>query len=243
MNQIYSNDCFLIAGGGSDFWRIATYTHMLIVGSTGSGKTVAGQVVLLSIYLKSKHLSKDKQVQLIVADPKNDWNFAKKSKNVYQNDKAIEAVDVVFEEFEKRKNDENRLKSFLILWIDELNSLVESIDNKKIRDEFVKKVRLLLFQSRFVNIRLIVLGQTIPANVLGGSDARSQFDCVLVFNVKNSLNKALLQLSDEEKSIDLKLEKREAFWSVDGCDLKKVKIRTINDFEKLYQSLVDMLSK
>lgn len=220
----------LLEGGGSDFWRIGKYTHCLITGSSGQGKTWAGWLILSDLYLKTKNYSEDKKIRLVVADPKFDWRFAKESKWVFRGDEATKAVDVVFSEFEKRKIHADDIDSFpfLILWIDEANSLVESILDKKIKDEFIRKIRLLLFQARFVKIRVLMLGQAISASVTGGSDARSQFDCILVFNINNPLNRTLIAIDEQDKNfVEKNLPRGQAYWVVDGEKTRKVKLKRV----------------
>lgn len=228
----------LLKGGGSTTWLINKQTHMLIAGGTGSGKTVLGMLLLNSLYLRSNSES----LHLIVVDPKNDWRFAKDSKNLYQGDDLMKGVEIVYQEFLRRKQAPDESFPFLILWIDELNSLVESLDKKE-REEFVKKLRLLLYQSRFVKIRILNLAQAVNASVLGGSDARSQFDVAIVFNINNPLNRGLLQANENEKGMLVNLPKGQGFLASDGEPLRIVKVKRVTDFKKLQSNLIDLLNR
>lgn len=224
-------------GCGYAGWNLRTHYHFNILGGTGSQKTGTCKLILACLALETKHTT------LIVGDPKGeDFRFARHCSNVFLGSEACQAIDKSFQEFQLRKADEQRKRPFLVLYIDELVSMFEEFEDKKTREIYKRKLRLLLFQGRSLNIRLLISTQVLTADILGG-DARAQFSGFLnLGHLKSSVAKSMFDL-EEGESLEKNLPAGYGWLQWDGEPVQKIKVRHINNFDKLHEAILQMLAR
>lgn len=228
---------FLKQGGGYVGWNLRTHYHFNVLGGTGSFKTGTCKLILACLATQTKNTC------LMIGDPKGeDFRFATLSPNVFIGSESYKVIDTAFEEFQKRKSDTNRKRPFLIVYIDELVSMFEEFDDKKTKDNYKKKLRLLLFQARSLNIRLLISTQVLMADVLGG-DARAQFSGFLnLGHLKSSVAKSMFDL-DDGQSLEKNLSAGYGWLQWDGQSVQKIKVRHVRDFNKVHDEIIIMLER
>lgn len=170
---------------------LATAPHMLVAGTTGSGKTSFLNAVIISLL---EQFSPD-ELELLIVDPKQmDFHFyeglpyLREGKVLVDPNEAIEALKhiqkVDMPERRERiksagcntittynaKNPSNKMK-FLVVIIDEYSALVNAADmqGKKIRDDFEKNICTLVYMARSFGIQIIIATQYPTANYVTSS--------------------------------------------------------------------------
>ncbi|HEL1930264.1 TPA: hypothetical protein TYJ02_001418 [Streptococcus suis] len=228
---------FLKQGGGYTGWNLRTHYHFNVLGGTGSYKTGTCKLILACLSLQTSHTC------LMIGDPKGeDFRFADSSPNVFIGSVAYQVIDAAFDEFQKRKENINRKRTFLVVYIDELVSMFEEFDDKKTKDSYRKKLRLLLFQGRSLNIRLLISTQVLMADVLGG-DARAQFSGFLnLGHLKSSVAKSMFDL-EEGQILEKNLSAGYGWLQWDGQHIQKIKVRHVRDFNKVHEAILNMLER
>lgn len=219
--------------------------HILILGQTGSGKSVVAQALIADIAYKSINWSKDKQPMLIACDPKTeDWLFAEDSPNCFFGEDSYKAIELAYKEMMARKANRQRPRPSLILFCEELTSLVESLPSK-LKKETQHQLKLLLLQGRSIGIRLCCVSQDLMAEVLGNSSLRNQFGAVLGLGSMASRSAIASNIYDLASGQKLPtLPRQQGWWQVfDGSPPIHVKVGYINDFKKMQSVLLEMLNR
>lgn len=224
-------------GGGYVGWNLHTHYHFNVLGGTGSYKTGTCKLILACLALQTRHTC------LMVGDPKGeDFRFASSSPNIFLGTDAYKVIDSSFNEFQKRKENTHRKRVYLVVYIDELVSMFEEFEDKKTRVNYKKKLRLLLFQGRSLNIRLLISTQVLMADVLGG-DARAQFSGFLnLGHLKSSVAKSMFDL-DDGQTLEKNLPAGYGWLQWDGQPIQKIKVRHVRDFNKVHQEIFNMLER
>ncbi|MGT2896539.1 type IV secretory system conjugative DNA transfer family protein [Streptococcus entericus] len=228
---------FLKQGGGYVGWNLLTHYHFNVLGGTGSYKTGTCKLILACLALQTKHTC------LMIGDPKgDDFLFANTSPNTFLGSDAHKVIDAAFDEFQKRKANPHRKRVYLIVYIDELVSMFEEFEDKKTKDSYKKKLRLLLFQGRSLNIRLLISTQVLMAEVLGG-DARAQFSGFLnLGHLKSSVAKSMFDLEDGQ-TLEKSLPAGYGWLQWDGQPIQKIKVRHVRDFNNVHRAILNMLKR
>lgn len=175
-------------GGECRVSTINDATHMLIAGSTGSGKSVCLNAMLISLIYKSS----PEDVRIILVDPKqveftlyNGLPHLLVPKVITAPDKALDALSWCIDEMERRfslfsqfrvrdmkeYNNLEEVKSriqeklpYLIVVVDELADLMTN--NKK---EFEEKINKLAAKCRAAGIHLVLATQRPSVDVITGT--------------------------------------------------------------------------
>lgn len=236
-NKVRKYYPLLKKGGGSLTYNVSEDYHIFLVGATRKGKTTLEKMILNTIAMKNHFLKNEDKVRLVVGDPKGDWSLEIKNgaKNVYQFEKSFEAINVVFEEFERRLKCEDRNYPYLILVFDELNSYLESITDKKIFKDVQMKIRRLVYQSAAFKIRIFLIAQSLYAAAVGGADFKNQFDVIIALSINSQINYELFEWGDEK--IDRILNSGFAVYQRAGenaqiCKIKRVTKEMLESISK-----------
>lgn len=220
-------------------------SHLLILGQTGSGKSVVAQAILADIANKTTNLPSDKRPMLVACDPKSeDWLFAESSPNCFFGDDSYKAIELAYNEMLARKVDRSRPRPSLILFCEELTSLVESLSSKQ-KKETQHQLKLILLQGRSIGIRLCCVSQDLMAEVLGNSSLRNQFGAVLGLGSMASRSAIASSIYDQKPGLELAtLPKAQGWWQVfDGSPPIRVKVGNIRDFGRMQAVLLEMLNR
>lgn len=220
-------------------------THFLVLGQTGSGKSFIAQAILADIALKTAHLPIEKRALLVACDPKSeDWLFAENSPNCFFGDDSYKAIELVYNELLSRKSDKSKPRNSLVLFCEELTSLVETLPSKQ-KKETQHQLKIILLQGRSIGIRLLCVSQDLMAEVLGNSSLRNQFGAVLGLGSIASRSAISSSIFDLELGQKLStLPKKHGWYQVfDGSPPIKVKVANIRDIDKVQEVLLEMLNR
>lgn len=174
--------------GTYDVLDIADAPHMLIAGTTGSGKTIFLQSMLVSLL----HQFSPDEMELLIVDPKQtDFIFFDGLPHLYGGKVVIDAEEALemlqrlnTVDKEQRtealracrskdidsynaKNPNNRMKRIVVI-IDEYSDLIQAAEMNNIRKEFEKNLLMLLQRVRNLGIHLIIATQRPSSQIVTG---------------------------------------------------------------------------
>lgn len=175
--------------GSFEIIDIADAPHMLIAGTTGSGKTVFLQSILVSLL---KQFSKD-ELEVLIIDPKQtDFVFFEDIPHLYGGnivvdaEEALEKITQINEkdkevrtkalrsckskniESYNSKNPDNKLKRLVVI-IDEYSDLIQAAEMLGTRKEFEKTLLMLLQRVRSLGIHFIIATQRPSVQIVTGA--------------------------------------------------------------------------
>lgn len=168
---------------------IAKAPHMLIAGTTGSGKTIFLQSIIVS--LLSQYSANE--LELLIIDPKQtDFIYFEGLPHLYGGRVVTDADEALgklqqlnTKDKEERtqalrscksrdidsynaKNPNNRMKRLVVI-IDEYSDLIQAADINGTRKEFEKNLLLLLQRVRNLGIHLVIATQRPSAQIITGA--------------------------------------------------------------------------
>lgn len=178
-----------LADGSFDIVDIAGAPHMLIAGTTGSGKTVFLHTILVSLL----HQYSSDELEVLIIDPKQtDFIFFENIPHLYRGSIVIDAEEALeriqeinTQDKEERtaalrscrskdiesyniKNPDNKMKRLVVV-IDEYSDLIQAAEMKGTRREFEKNLLMLLQRVRNLGIHLIIATQRPSAQIVTGA--------------------------------------------------------------------------
>lgn len=153
-------------------WNYIRFPHMVIFGSTGSGKTYLLKIILGRI---GKHIPNS---ELIVCDYKSDEDFSFLSgmDNFYRFDKCMDGLEHAIQLLQERQQGIVSDRHFCCLVFDEWASFINTLD-KKSAETAKQKLAMLLMLGRSFNIHVIISQQRLDASYF--SSARDNFSVVI----------------------------------------------------------------
>ncbi len=190
--------------GSGDFKiiDIAKAPHMLVAGSTGSGKTIFLYTVLVCLM----HKHSQENIEIILIDPKrtdfvffNQLQYLRDKKVIIEPKEAVEMISTLADEELKRrqnlltscrardlfsynkKNPHNQLKPLVVV-IDEYADLIQAADMLSLRKEFEAKVTRLAYIARNVGIHLVIATQRPSADIVT-SNLKANIPCRISFRL------------------------------------------------------------
>lgn len=193
---------------------IAKAPHLLVAGTTGSGKTIFLYSIMVSLLAQ---FSKD-EIEFLIVDPKQtDFVFFDDLPNLYGGkvvtdaDEALEMLNNINEiDKEERtekirscksrdinsyneKNPDNRMKRLVVI-IDEYADLIQTAEIQGKRKEFERSISMLAQKVRSLGIHLIIATQRPSANIVTG---------VLKANIPYRISFRLPSHTDSQTILDM----------------------------------------
>ena len=175
--------------GTFDILDVAGAPHMLIAGTTGSGKTIFLQSMLVSLL----HQFSPEEMELLIVDPKQtDFIFFDGLPHLYGGKVVIDAEEALemlqrINNVDKEertaalracrskdidsyniKNPDNRMKRIVVI-IDEYSDLIQAAEMNGSRKEFEKNLLMLLQRVRNLGIHLIIATQRPSSQIVTGA--------------------------------------------------------------------------
>ncbi len=188
--------------GKFEILDVAGAPHMLIAGTTGSGKTIFLQSMLVSLLYQ---YSED-EMELLIVDPKQtDFIFFEGLPHLYGGKVVIDAEEALamlqqinnVDKEERtaalracrskdidsynQKNPDKKMKRLVVV-IDEYSDLIQAAEMNGTRKEFEKNLLMLLQRVRNLGIHLIIATQRPSAQIVTGA-----LKAVIPFRVSFSL--------------------------------------------------------
>ena len=175
--------------GKFEILDIASAPHMLIAGTTGSGKTIFLQSVLVSLL----HQFSSDELEVLIVDPKQtDFIFFEGLPHLYGGKVVIDAeealtmlerINTVDKEERtaalrackskdidsyNEKNPNSKMKRIVVI-IDEYSDLIQAAEMNGTRKDFEKNLLMLLQRVRNLGIHLIIATQRPSAQIVTGA--------------------------------------------------------------------------
>lgn len=202
-------------------WDLASHPHLLITGSTGSGKSYA---LRLLIGKAAKYLP---EVRLILCDFKNElFPNLTKEQDYYPYQQMMEGITLAESLFHQRlaaaNPKENTHKILLIL--DEYVAFLNFLEKKE-ADLVKKTVGNLLMMGRSLGIHLVIGIQRADAEFFRHG-SREQFGSILALGNISKEYKNML-FSDYKDEMEKIQSQGQGYWLRDGQGLVRVQIPRI----------------
>lgn len=219
-------------------------SHMLLVGSTGAGKTGA-----LTYWLWLIDCLKKTEDELYILDYKRgkDWSpFHADTNGHYASaEEAKDLWDKLYHQFKLYQTGVEDIGDKIVyIIIDELSSLVESYTTKKERDEFLRQFKDMLRLSRSLGMeqggyRIIVGLQQADSTYFGGTEGRGNLGIrVALGGITTEGARMLFEITDEsEKPVSSSVGK--GYAQIYGDPVRKIMIPYIKDREQVLQDLAE----
>jgi len=178
-----------LADGSFEIVDIAGAPHMLVAGTTGSGKTIFLHAILVSLL---QQYSAD-ELELLIIDPKQtDFIFFEGLPHLYGGSVVIDAEEALERiqeintkdkeertaalrscrskniESYNQKNPDNKMKRLVVV-IDEYSDLIQAAEMQGTRKDFEKNLLMLLQRVRNLGIHLIIATQRPSAQIVTGA--------------------------------------------------------------------------
>lgn len=178
-----------LADGSFEIIDVADAPHMLVAGTTGSGKTIFLHSVLVSLL----HQYSADELEVLIIDPKQtDFIFFEGIPHLYGGKVVIDAEEALeriqeinTKDKEERtaalrscrskdiesynlKNPDNKMKRLVVV-IDEYSDLIQAAEMNGARKEFEKNLLMLLQRVRNLGIHLIIATQRPSAQIVTGA--------------------------------------------------------------------------
>ncbi len=175
--------------GKFEIMDISKAPHMLIAGTTGSGKTIFLHSILVSLL----HQHTAEELEVLIIDPKQtDFIFFEGIPHLYGGHVVIDAEEALEKiqqintvdkeertaalrscrskdiESYNQKNPEARMKRLVVV-IDEYSDLIQAAEMQGNRKEFEKNLLMLLQRVRNLGIHLIIATQRPSAQIVTGA--------------------------------------------------------------------------
>lgn len=232
--------------------NLCDFPHMLVSGTTGSGKTIFMHSVILTLIMRNK----PDELKLILIDPKKvEMGYYEKiphllCPNISNSNKAYVAMKKLVDEMERRYNlfAENRVRDikgfnefakqnnlqplpYIVVFIDEYADLVEEV--KDIKTPVVRIAQ----KARAAGIHLVIATQRPSVNVIDGVIkanvavrvalmVASQTDSISIINQAG----AETLLGNGDMIVDCSLISRSIKPRVQGCFVDISEINRVCDF-------------
>lgn len=215
-------------------WQYIKYPHMVIFGSTGSGKTYLLKIILARIGLTIP------DSELLVCDFKadNDFNFLSNYSNFYRFDNCSNGLKTAIEILRNRQTGKNNDSHFFMLVFDEWASFINSLEKKQ-AEQAKQDLSSLLMLGRSFNIHVLLSQQRLDASYF--SSARDNFSVVIGMG-KLSKESVEMMFSDYKKL--LIPNKTQGTGSlIMGNKLKNIIVPSVNNPKKLEHNIIKAVNR
>lgn len=216
--------------------ELSSYPHMLIVGSTGTGKTVSAKYILAKIALYVPDM------QLYICDFKN-FDFAEFSdcKRHFAYNDCLKGIEQFYSEFQNDLQSKNKTAwRRKILFVDELSSFILS-QEKKTAEHIKSMISELLFLGRSYNYSVYTAVQRADSEFFKNG-SREQFGAVLMLGNLSKEQKAMLAY-DYKDEMTKNCSKGQGYFFKDGDGVYHIQVPIIRNFEKMNSVLKEALNK
>jgi len=212
-----------------EVWEPTKAPHMIIVGSTGSGKTYFSKLLLSKIAIHSN------QVEMYISDFKgdSDFSFLSGCKNFFRFEECSDGLDQFYKLFLDRQKNLSSSRTMLIYYIDEWQSFLGYIDKKDAEDK-KRKLSSLLALGRSFNVHVIVSQQRADAQYF--STARDNFSVAIGLGNLSPESKDML-FHDYKDNMENTCRQGTGYMLTNGMALTRIAVPTITNMDKLHRTL------
>lgn len=208
-------------------WDYEHCPHLLVVGSTGSGKTYAVKLIIGRI---SKFLP---GASVTVADFKaDDFTFLRGCSRYYEFTDCKRGLDDFYDAFLARQQGNNLDRSFSMLIVDEWASFLANL-GKKEAEEAKRKLSTLLMLGRSFNCHILVSQQRADAQYF--STARDNFNTIIALG--NISKESAAMFGFNRDSMQPVRQLGGGYMLTNGTDLQEIQVPSIRDPAKLNRAI------
>lgn len=211
-------------------WEPTKAPHVVIFGSTGSGKTYTSKLLLgkISLYEPTS--------QIYACDYKSDddYEFLEGSSRFFRFNSCKVGLQQFYERFQSRQDGRDKSRNMLVLYFDEYASYCNSIDDKKALEAEKRKLATLLMLGRSFSVHVIISQQRPDAAYFNA--ARDNFS--LILSLGNLSEEGKNMLFHEHKSLMLPNRRRgTGYMLVNGSNFTTFQVPSITDWQKLHAAI------
>ncbi|WP_306569137.1 type IV secretory system conjugative DNA transfer family protein [Faecalispora jeddahensis] len=209
-------------------WDYEHFPHLLVVGSTGSGKTYAVKLIIGRI---SKFLP---GASVTVADFKaDDFTFLRGCSRYYEFTDCKQGLDDFYNSFLARQQGNNLDRSFSMLVFDEWASFLLNHLDKREAEEAKRKLSTLLMLGRSFNCHILVSQQRADAQYF--STARDNFNTIIALG--NISKESAAMFGFNRDSMQPVRQLGGGYMLTNGTDLQEIQVPSIRDPAKLNRAI------
>ena len=218
-------------------WQPERHPMLLVVGSTGSGKTYGLKLLIAKI---STHIPDS---QLFLCDYKDlDFREFANCPRRFSYEDCTEGLNIFYSSFNARLDGSDTTTHRKFLLIDEYAAYIISRE-KKAAEEIKSKISVLLMMGRGVQHHIIIGLQRGDANLFNNG-ARDNFGAILAMG-NISKEQKLMLFPDFREEMNHTNGRGQGYLSLDGNSdgLKRVIIPSVTNFDKLNNAIREGLSR
>lgn len=213
---------------------LAKSPHIMTVGGTGSGKTFLNKFLIARISMGNA------KAKITVLDFKaDDYHFARDAPRLFEFDRVLDGLDTFYAEFLSRQQGSNPDRSFRLLVIEELGSMLSYFD-KKTSDEIKTKLANMIFMGRSFNIHLLVSTQRPDASYFN-SGVRDSINIIFALGSLSKEGKNMLFPGFQEETKEPQSQ-GSGFMLVDGANLHSIIVPRITNTKRFEEIIKAGLS-
>ena len=215
-------------------WNYARFPHMVIFGSTGSGKTYLLKILLGRI---SKHIP---NAELIICDYKSDddFSFLSGMDNFYRFQQCMDGLERATQLLQERQSGIVSDRHFCCLVFDEWASFINTLD-KKTAESAKQKLATLLMLGRSFNIHVIISQQRLDASYF--NSARDNFSVIIGMG---QLSKESVEMMfSDYKDIIVRNKSQGHGSMVLGNQFFQIAVPMVRDVNNLHRTIISAVSR
>jgi len=228
-------DAPLLLGGITYYhsWDYTSLPHMLVFGSTGSGKTYFVRLPLarISLYLSDASVT--------LCDFKaDDFKFCRGLPNYYEFTNCADGLQRFYDEFEQRQRGQDMSRSFKLLLFDEWASFLNMLD-KKNAEATRTKLSTLLMLGRSFNVHVLISQQRADADYF----AKSRDNFSIVIGLGNISKESAAMFNFDRNNMTTVMGRGYGYMLSSGTNMKAIKVPTVRDHMKVERYIRKVVSQ
>ena len=200
--------------------------HGLSVGASGTGKTYFNKLLIGKVILYQP------KSQVTILDFKaDDYHFCRGSPRLYEFEAVKEGLEKFYEEFLSRQQGKNLDRSYRLLVIEELGSMLGYFD-KKTADSIKTQIANLIYMGRSFHTHVLLSLQRPDSTNFDSGAVRDSTNCTIALGNLSKDGKSMI-FSGFQDELTEKNKQGEGYMLVDGSKLYSVKVPKVTNMKKL----------
>ncbi len=209
--------------------------HILTSGATGSGKTFLNKLIIGKVSLSIP------DSKVTVLDFKaDDYHFARGSPRLFEFEATLNGLNQFYDEFKERQEGKSIDRSFRLLVIEELGSMLGCF-GKKEAESIKAKIANLVFLGRSFNTHILVSTQRPDASLFN-SGVRDSINCVIALGNLSKEGKSMLFSGFQDEMAE-NHEQGSGYMLTNGTQLHSVIVPHVTNVKKLEDYIILALTR